>query len=140
MIILFFIVWEAMKNELRLIDLYIICMYCFITVRDYFIVFFCLISEYIEKLLKEDLPKKLTGHPNQPKLPLGGLHVLFSSVVSWLVIYPKLRKKSQFEKLSKFTIIFTQSEDFFPLGPFELSFCKSCNNNTLFPRIISAIE
>ena len=80
MIILFFVVCEAMKNELRLIDLYIFVLFYY--GEKLFHCFFCLISEYIEKLLKEDLPKKLTGHPNQPKLPLGGLHVLFSSVVS----------------------------------------------------------
>ena len=69
-----------MKNELRLIDLYIFVLFYY--GEKLFHWLFCLISEYIEKLLKEDLPKKLTGHPNQPKLPLGGLHVLFSSVVS----------------------------------------------------------
>ena len=68
------------KLILRLTDLYIFVLFYYdkILCRYVnFIGFFCLISEYIEKLLKEDLPKKLTGHPNQPKLPLGGLHVLF---------------------------------------------------------------
>ena len=33
--------------------------------------------KYIEKLLKEELPKKLTGHPNQPKKPLVRIRVEF---------------------------------------------------------------
>ena len=32
---------------------------------------------YIEKLLREELPKKLTGHPKQPKLPLVRVRVEF---------------------------------------------------------------
>jgi hypothetical protein len=45
-----------------------------------------------------------------------------------------IRKKSLFAKLNKFTIIFTQSEDFFPPGPFELSFCKSAQLVTTIPH------
>ena len=66
-------------------------------------------------MLKEDLPKKLTGHPNQPKLPLGGLYVLF-----FLQLTPGLRDLSKAKKeitvckaeqIHKMTTIFTQNED-----------------------------
>ena len=35
------------------------------------------LTGYIETLLREELPKKLTGHPNQPKLPLVRVRVEF---------------------------------------------------------------
>ena len=43
-------------------------------------------TDYIERLLKNDLPKKLTGHPDQPKLPLVRIRVEYEDETHQLAV------------------------------------------------------